>query len=158
MVRRWQVKFTDIPNVLRAYRHLMSAGFLVFFRSHEVSRWVKSSETRTTERGTSQQDWQTIANAARWTNRASRHPWEWARCLQRSVAMCQWLEREGLEPRLVIGVRRVDSGISGHAWVEYAGKIVNDVPAVEGEFTTLQLSSARQLALIDRWSDQRSQP
>lgn len=159
MIRRRQVKPADIPKMLRAYRHLVGAGVTVLFRSHQVSRWTDdrrafSSESIRERRTISRRERQTIADAARWTDIASRHPWQWARCLQRSIAVCQWLEKEGIEPRLVIGVRRAGNGISGHAWVEYAGEIVNDVPGVRREFATLRQSELPNVASVDRWEEE----
>lgn len=57
---------------------------------------------------------------------AAYGPWP-ANCLQRSVVLCWFLHRRGLHGDLRIGVRNTDQGaLDFHAWVEYAGMVVND--------------------------------
>jgi hypothetical protein len=44
------------------------------------------------------------------------------RCLRRSVLLWAWLRRQGLAADIVLGVRRTAGGLTGHAWVTYAGE------------------------------------
>ena len=52
--------------------------------------------------------------------------WRPVLCLQRSVAATLLLRRHGIDGRLVIGYR--PSPFFSHAWVEVAGRVVNDSP------------------------------
>lgn len=57
---------------------------------------------------------------------AAYGPWP-ANCLQRSVLLCWYLRRTGLQGDLRIGVRRTDHDeLDFHAWVEHEGVVVND--------------------------------
>ena len=47
-------------------------------------------------------------------------------CLHRSIALWQWMQREGLVGKFCIGVNREDGGMAAHAWIEVAGKPVNE--------------------------------
>lgn len=157
---RWRVGPVGLRKLLRAYRYLATARLLMALRSRRVSNWmidgqdvpIQSAPGAATIAGPQRHR---IVEAAYWTDIASRHPWQWARCLQRSTAMCLWLEREGMTPRLVIGVRRTDQGIRGHAWVEYGGEIVNDLPEVRSEFATLRQPGFTRLDSVARWEEGR---
>lgn len=52
--------------------------------------------------------------------------WRWKQvlCLQRSAATVCLLRRYGIHAELVIGARQMP--FKAHAWVEVAGKVVND--------------------------------
>lgn len=77
-----------------------------------------------------------LERAARWRPSA-------ARCLHRSLALHRWLRREGLASELRIGVRREGGRLTGHAWVELAGEVVNDHADRVAAFTRLTERSAR---------------
>jgi len=62
---------------------------------------------------------------SRLVDRASRHTVA-NTCLHRSLALWWLLGRRGIESRLQLGARRQDGRFEAHAWVEYAGLIVND--------------------------------
>src|SRR5579864_55413 len=47
-------------------------------------------------------------------------------CLHRSLALWWMLRRRGFDGRLRMGVRKGDTAFEAHAWVEYAGEVVND--------------------------------
>jgi hypothetical protein len=49
-----------------------------------------------------------------------------ANCLQRSLLLYRELSRGGADPRLVIGFRRREGRVDGHAWVEVAGDVVGE--------------------------------
>lgn len=63
--------------------------------------------------------------------------WKPARCLQRSVMLVRLLRRAGIPAELVIGYR--PTPFFSHAWVELAGRVLNDSPAY-----------ARRLAVLHR--------
>ena len=50
--------------------------------------------------------------------------WKEALCLQRSAAAACLLKRHGVAAELVIGAQQMP--FKAHAWVEVAGKVVND--------------------------------
>ena len=50
------------------------------------------------------------------------------RCLQRSAAATRLLRRSGIAAQMVIGVQACP--FRAHAWVEIAGRVVNDKPYV----------------------------
>jgi hypothetical protein len=61
-----------------------------------------------------------------------------ASCLPRSLALSRFLARHGHDGRVVLGLRKTDGGMSGHAWVEAEGAVVSgDAPFVRS-FRRLQ--------------------
>jgi transglutaminase superfamily protein len=56
-------------------------------------------------------------------------------CLQRSLLLYRMLSRAGANPTLVVGFRRMDGRIFGHAWV-----IVDGYPVIEPEVNLLRFS------------------
>lgn len=56
-----------------------------------------------------------------------------ALCLERSLVLYHYLRRAGLPIRLRLGVQAYP--FAAHAWVEYAGKVLNDVPEHVAHFT-----------------------
>jgi hypothetical protein len=81
---------------------------------------------------------------AYWLERASRHHAVPARCLHRSLALHQRLRREGLPSELRIGVRKRSDIFEAHAWVEMAGRIVNDAPMAVSSFAPLTTPNGEQ--------------
>lgn len=61
--------------------------------------------------------------------------WKPVLCLQRSAALVYLLRRQQLPARLVIGYR--PSPFSAHAWVELAGRVINDSPEYAKRMTVL---------------------
>jgi hypothetical protein len=49
-----------------------------------------------------------------------------ANCLQRSLTLWWLLYRRGILSDLRIGVRRQGDQLAAHAWIEYAGVVIND--------------------------------
>jgi hypothetical protein len=74
---------------------------------------------------------------ARWLDVASRYHPVRARCLHRSLALHRWLLQDGLPSELRIGVRKEAGELKAHAWVELAGRVVNDQPSDIEMFTPL---------------------
>lgn len=58
-----------------------------------------------------------------------------ALCLQRSVVAALLLNRRGCHAEVVIGVRPMP--LASHAWVEYDGEVINDLPQYKKKFLTL---------------------
>src|SRR5262245_60858114 len=61
---------------------------------------------------------------------AARHGAYGATCLQQSLALWWILRRHGLPAELRIGVGKTNPKLTAHAWVEIAGEVINDDPAV----------------------------
>ncbi|MBI4219105.1 MAG: lasso peptide biosynthesis B2 protein [Chloroflexi bacterium] len=140
-------------DIARAYGYLIAAGWRIFGRRERVEQRVfdpGSSAAATPA------DLATVSRVARWTNTAARYPFPWARCLQRSVALCMWLERLGMQPALRIGVRKSESGkgIDAHAWVEVGGLVVNDKAGVTRIFAAFEPANAS----IERVGEKSSRP
>jgi hypothetical protein len=57
-------------------------------------------------------------------------------CLQRSAVATWMLRRRGIHAELVIGYR--PTPVDSHAWVEVAGKVVNDRPQYQKFFRVLE--------------------
>jgi hypothetical protein len=77
-------------------------------------------------------------------------PWR-ANCLQRSLVLWWYLRRRGLDADLRIGVRRDrQSGLLDfHAWIEHAGKVINDRPEVRERYATFDQAIAPPQARFD---------
>jgi hypothetical protein len=56
-------------------------------------------------------------------------------CLQRSAATARLLRRRGIYAELVIGVQQWP--FRAHAWVEIAGRVVNDKPHITEGFAVI---------------------
>ena len=76
-----------------------------------------------------------IAAIATAVNRASRYYPKSPACLQRSVALASMLRKRGIAAELQIGVQNYP--FKSHAWVEVAGKVINDVPHIREVFPPL---------------------
>ena len=68
-------------------------------------------------------------------NIASRRGPYAATCLRRSLALWWLLQRRRLPAEVRIGVARDEGRVHAHAWVELAGWVVNDRPAVAQEYS-----------------------
>jgi hypothetical protein len=79
---------------------------------------------------------------ARVVDMASRHTIAPHTCLHRSLGGWWLLRRRGIRADLRFGVRKGPDGLHGHAWVEYAGQVLNDGPEVPGGYVDLPWVSA----------------
>jgi len=125
----------EVVDIARAYGYLLRAGWRLFVMRDTGARWLRDPADAGDRPLIAGNDaW--LERAARWTNSAARHPFPWARCLQRSIALCMWMERRGLAPTLMLGVRKEGHGIDAHSWVEFNGRIVNDDDSVSAVFSS----------------------
>jgi hypothetical protein len=78
----------------------------------------------------------TVVKAAEWwvAMAAAFYPGR-AECLERSLVLYYVLRRQGVSVRYCHGVR--PSPLSAHAWIEYDGEVINDVPEHVKEFSRL---------------------
>lgn len=128
----------DWREVCSAYGYLLLAWWRLSLRRDRLDRWiVQEREAVDISSLPNETDRRSIIRSANWINAAARHPWPWARCLQRSLALCFLLERRGVQAQLKIGVRKNGSALEAHAWVEYCGKVLNDSQEVSQRFTLL---------------------
>jgi len=65
---------------------------------------------------------------------ASRYGLYKPNCLQKSLLLWWFLQRRGLESELRIGVRKKETLLEAHAWVEFQGWILNDRSDVDRQF------------------------
>ena len=137
VLRILRLKPNEWLALVVAYLYLMQAGWLIHVRHTRLDRWLQSSGSYHTD-GRFHVDGDLGRKLAWYVNVASRHPVRWARCLQRSLALCLWLENRGLAPVLRVGVRKEKASIEAHAWVELHGEIINDGAMVEREFSRLR--------------------
>lgn len=95
---------------------------LVFRRRSTSSHDVQACISRTTE---------LVEMAGRYTPR-------WANCLKRSLVLWYLLRCQGINTGLRIGVRRVRGEFQAHAWLEYQGKVLNDVPEIHTVYAAFE--------------------
>jgi hypothetical protein len=121
----------DWRGIARAYGYLVEAGWRVFVRREKLFPWLNGGDLKDQSPLPAEHpEMQRVLRQARYVNLTARHPIEWARCLQRSVALCLWLDRQGLRPVLRLGVARNGDRLEAHAWVEYRGVVINDDPTL----------------------------
>ena len=58
-------------------------------------------------------------------------------CLERSLTLWWLLHRQGIASELCLGVRKAAGQFEAHAWVECAGRVLNDRADVQQRFTVL---------------------
>jgi len=61
--------------------------------------------------------------------------WKEVLCLQRSAATACLLKEAGISAQMIIGVQQLP--FKAHAWVEVAGRVVNDKPYVREMYAVL---------------------
>jgi len=59
-------------------------------------------------------------------------------CLPKSLTLWWLLRRRGIDSTLRIGVRTANGRLEAHAWVEYAGQVVNDTDDVAQRFAPFE--------------------
>ena len=83
-----------------------------------------------------------VGEVARVVAMAARHAPGDHTCLHRSMALWWMLRRRGFDGRLMMGVRKGDAAFEAHAWVNHAGVVLNDDPAVADRYESLSWRSA----------------
>lgn len=79
---------------------------------------------------------------ARLIGSASRHLVFTPNCLVQSLALLEMLRRRGIHAELRVGARHESGAFEAHAWVEFAGTVLNDVSAEHHHFTPFESDSA----------------
>lgn len=72
---------------------------------------------------------------AKMVNLAARLSPYKANCLKRSLCLWWLLRRRQIDSELKIGVRKGETGLEAHAWVEIAGVVLNDSVGFVRTFT-----------------------
>ncbi|MDH3282140.1 MAG: lasso peptide biosynthesis B2 protein [Gammaproteobacteria bacterium] len=91
-----------------------------------VRRWLQAAPAPGDRRGRC--DPVTHAEASRY-HRAMYRAARWlspATCMDQSVALWAMLKRRGYAANVRLGVRRNDTTLEAHAWVESAGRVIFD--------------------------------
>lgn len=70
------------------------------------------------------------------TSAAAHHLWT-VTCLPRALALWRMLRRRGIPARVRIGVRRDETTLAAHAWVEVGGRPVGEPEAIDQRFLPL---------------------
>lgn len=138
-----RLRLSDISDVGKAYFYLALAGWRLFVKKETGTRWIRTSITADPEHLDLVEEGR-VKRAAHWVNGAAHVPVPWARCLQRCVALCIWMERQGLSPTLRLGVRKTANGIDAHSWVEINGRVVNDDESVQRVFAQFSTDKPSQ--------------
>jgi hypothetical protein len=108
-----------------------------------LSSWINSAMR---ERAGDEDDAEKAKVLAQSAHAAARR-WPGTLCLQRSLLLVWLLRRRGLGGRLRIGVQPADEGLKAHAWVEMAGRAINDSPARCAQFDALEEAPTSREAL-----------
>lgn len=96
----------------------------------QLSRGAATAESAATEA-------ERVAAAVVHVNRRVL-PYE-SRCLLESLAIWWLLRRRGIAADLVLGVRTIMGPFEAHAWVEYKGRPLNDIPSVRSVYESFVL-------------------
>lgn len=73
---------------------------------------------------------------------ARRHPAYKATCLPQSLVLWHLLRLNEEQPELQVGFNKNDTDVIAHAWVEVAGKVINDAPSVRSQYLPVDLQNS----------------
>ena len=130
-----------VVGLAKAYAALLRAR-----KSSDVFEDLLSKQASPTRRSDfvhvlTRQQKRAIRRQARFIDIASRYPFRWALCLQRSQALLWRLRSIGIDATLRVGVRKDGSQMSAHAWVEYDGVVLNDRQDIPKHYAPLVRAS-----------------
>lgn len=135
-----------------AYLFLIRAGWFLFVRKRNPDLWIMNvSVTQGSNSLPMGAEIAGLVRRTRWINTAASHPLPWAKCLQRSVALCLWLERLGFCGELKIGVRKDGEILRAHAWVELNGLVLNDDLSHIRRFAAMNTNSSTMAQCDLQW-------
>jgi Transglutaminase-like superfamily len=75
----------------------------------------------------------------------SEHPYRYGNCLERSLVLCRYLSAIGADPELIVGFKRGEEALVGHAWV-----------VVRSEAVAESLDSLERYAKVVTYRDEGS--
>jgi hypothetical protein len=84
----------------------------------------------------------TALGVARAVATAARHAPFHASCLHRSLVLLHLLHRRGVPAEMYIGVRKHESALKAHAWIEVDGRVLTDALEVRERFTPFERALA----------------
>ncbi len=132
------------PLLAEAYWRLLRAGYrMVRSKEDLVDAGAVGQSSRLRPAPDVDHAW--IESRARFVNAAARLPFDWAHCLQRSMALQNWLADGGVYADLRIGALRDGDEVKAHAWLEYDGRVINDTPKAISPFVRLASARGRQV-------------
>jgi hypothetical protein len=73
---------------------------------------------------------------------ASRHLFFTPNCLVQSLSLLEMLRRRGINAELRVGARHESGAFEAHAWIEFAGIVLNDYSSEHLHFTPFESASA----------------
>jgi len=114
---RERAQFVGLAAALAAvHASLALVGYV------RTRRWVERFTAGRAQRAATAEDLEAARRLARLAAIAGRRGPVQASCLRQSLVLHGWLRRRGLNPEIVIGVRR-DGGaaLDAHAWIELDG-------------------------------------
>jgi hypothetical protein len=79
-----------------------------------------------------------LRQTVRMVKLAARYSPLWSNCLKHSLVLWYLLRRQSIDSELRIGVRREGDKFQAHAWVEYAGQVLNDSPEVSQAYARFE--------------------
>jgi hypothetical protein len=83
---------------------------------------------------------------ARLVGSASRHLFFTPNCLVQSLALLEMLRRRGIAGELRVGARHESGAFEAHAWVEFAGIVLNDFVGEHRHFTPFETAATKSHA------------
>lgn len=137
MLRLLKISPAEVFLILSAYRWLLwgrnelhglrGKGWLVGDKERESAEKARQDRPTTDE----------IREMVKAIDRAARTPFQWSKCLQKSLALHKWLATKGVLTELHIGVKKDIGGIKAHAWLEYQDEVINDRPDETAKYVPL---------------------
>lgn len=99
---------------------------------HKLEKWHGTAASANQRDGT--RIFTESQSASRMLDAASRRGIVRGNCLSRSMALCWLLRRRGIPAQLRIGARKIGNQLEAHAWVEVAGRAINDSDDVQTRY------------------------
>lgn len=130
-------KGMDVFLLGRAYVRLGLIDLNLRQHGFQAAIYKVESEALPRDGAVTPRDLRRAYRYARRIDQAARFHLVRARCLHRSLALHGWLRGEGLPSMLRIGVTKDGTELKAHAWVELAGRVVNDQYSAVAVFTPL---------------------
>jgi hypothetical protein len=119
------------PLFLKAYRELLLVDFQLHRRGFAAVHAGVKSLTASGQHA----DADACAEICHAVDVACVFYFKEVQCLQRSAATVRLLRRQGVPAELVTGVQQWP--FRAHAWVEIAGRVVNDKPHITESFLVI---------------------
>lgn len=121
-----------VPSILKSGFMIVALKASLKLRGYKRTvEWIRGRVERVPVRADVDS---TVVKAAEWwvAMAAAFYPGR-AQCLERSLVLYYVLRRQGVPVRYCHGVQ--PSPLISHAWVEYRGEVINDVPERVEEFS-----------------------